>query len=120
MLRVSQFQSQTRSRPSCHFSERLQDWQEWGSISNEKPPPLPPFLLLHFVPGRGRFQSQTRSRPSCHTIDEEILATDLEVSISNEKPPQLPRRYPYSRRSLCWEFQSQTRSRPSCHARPHR
>ncbi len=61
------FQSQTRSRPSCHAESKR----------------VPRTSLLGF-------QSQTRSRPSCHpflrTPDDPCLA----VSISNEKPPQLP------------------------------
>ncbi len=111
------FQSQTRSRPSCHAGmSQPTASQLQVSISNEKPPQLPLFLpqiSARFTP---LFQSQTRSRPSCHRCawqDEQVridgfnlkreaapVATgkatgtghiDAIVSISNEKPPQLPR-----------------------------
>ena len=62
------FQSQTRSRPGCHYSTSA------GAS---------PFLV---------FQSQPRSRPGCHTLLLFRLIDQQFVSISNEKPPRLPRR----------------------------
>ena len=65
---VFRFQSQTRSRPSCHaVVGGAQALFIPVSISNEKPPQLP----------------QSR------TIKEAVV--HFKVSISNEKPPQLPR-----------------------------
>ncbi len=70
------FQSQTRSRPSCHAGmSQPTASQLQVSISNEKPPQLPLFLpqiSARFTP---LFQSQTRSRPSCHRCawqDEQV------------------------------------------------
>ncbi len=60
------FQSQTRSRPSCHAS-----------------------ALAALLAGRD-FQSQTRSRPSCHACLAPASRSSRSLSISNEKPPQLP------------------------------
>ncbi len=109
------FQSQTRSRPSCHLpGTRRMLIGRIVSISNEKPPQLPlmesmsamPAVLVSISNEKPpqlplsnvapeifddiQFQSQTRSRPSCHTADFAISFLDFLVSISNEKPPQLP------------------------------
>src|SRR5579875_3489172 len=61
------FQSQTRSRPGCHFSNCYRE--------------------THFM---RLFQSQTRSRPGCHACVHNCSTSVNIVSISNEKPPRLP------------------------------
>ncbi len=135
------FQSQTRSRPSCHVSPLILKGIKYGvSISNEKPPQLPllggwgiiqgivyvsisnekpPQLPLsrdnRNMDAVRLFQSQTRSRPSCHLIFHIFIYIDFSVSISNEKPPQLPHYAARHYSTFALKFQSQTRSRPSCH-----
>ncbi len=111
------FQSQTRSRPSCHGAcpARRNTAFPAVSISNEKPPQLPRCKTGPFSGSAYQFQSQTRSRPSCHVPIALYLPLTMQVSISNEKPPQLPLiLYPLNSGSAHM-FQSQTRSRPSCH-----
>src|SRR5579885_2688626 len=64
---VPVFQSQTRSRPCCHLAKARQLLMAVEvSISNEKPPRLPPFRVFP------------------------TTLVGRSVSISNEKPPRLP------------------------------
>ncbi len=122
----TQFQSQTRSRPSCHFREgnRLAShmhsfnlkreaapvatpflpggvplWRE-VSISNEKPPQLPPNILHSINNTTICFNLKREAAPvATLAVDTESGYYDRYVSISNEKPPQLPR--PSNQRLAC-------------------
>ncbi len=113
---ISRFQSQTRSRPSCHPITR----QRWMSrivvsISNEKPPQLPRSSARRASVSVTMFQSQTRSRPSCHGPSGFTSRAPIpRFNLKREAAPVATSNLFDHRRVRCG-FQSQTRSRPSCH-----
>src|SRR5579884_3932522 len=137
------FQSQTRSRPSCHHAIIAVWHAEYGvSISNEKPPQLPPRHYRCMACRIRRFNLKREAAPVAteegathmrepfpvsisnekppqlpqHDAWQSDVLND-KVSISNEKPPQLPRATIQDGEGTLTRFQSQTRSRPSCHLR---
>src|SRR5579875_650212 len=116
MIPVWQFQSQTRSRPSCHGEfdgKRVRVPKV--SISNEKPPQLPRKGLISMRKEKNRVSISNEKPPQLpHASRLQSAKRFIVVSISNEKPPQLP----LARATdiaISAGFQSQTRSRPSCH-----
>ncbi len=141
------FQSQTRSRPSCHcrspgeaigasssFNLKREaapvatlrmisscSSRHLVSISNEKPPQLPPLWMVRSRHPGALFQSQTRSRPSCHgKKTRKIKAAAPSFNLKREAAPVATGGYPATTHAYQVGFQSQTRSRPSCHACPRR
>src|SRR5579884_2614915 len=85
------FQSQTRSRPSCHHAIIAVWHAEYGvSISNEKPPQLPPRHYRCMACRIRRFNLKREAAPVATEEGATHMREPLPVSISNEKPPQLP------------------------------